>query len=131
MSHQMVYNSLSRYAVFIMNGIIRYDSLNSAVKNRGEKPKWTAQDAFILIYKYVDVLYRIYSLIGYRIASLPINDDTEIDWKALNDSDWDLWSAHQLQRRWKSLKKTVKGHETLPFKGMSAFMPLLVYVPGS
>jgi hypothetical protein len=52
-----------------------------------------------------------------RLASLSINDDTEIDWKLLNDPDWNLWSAHQLQRRFQTLKKSVKGHESMSFHG--------------
>ncbi len=44
-----------------------------------------------------------------RIASLDVRDDSEIDWKLLNDDDWNLWSAHSLQRRWLSLKRSVEG----------------------
>jgi len=77
-----------------------YDALNKTHKNRGDKPRWSLQDAYILVCK---------------LASLNINDDTEIDWKLLNDEDWNLWSAHQLQRRFQTLKKSVKGYETMTF----------------
>lgn len=52
-----------------------------------------------------------------RLASLSINDDTEVDWKMLNDEDWNLWSAHQLQRRFRALKRSIKGHESMSFHG--------------
>ncbi|KZT60778.1 hypothetical protein CALCODRAFT_492038 [Calocera cornea HHB12733] len=76
------------------------DALNKRVKNDGNKPRWSGQDAYILVQK---------------IASLKITHDSEIDWKLIADSDWNLWSAHQLQRRWFRMKKGVKNGETMPF----------------
>ncbi|ELU45902.1 nucleolar protein [Rhizoctonia solani AG-1 IA] len=75
------------------------DALNKRVKNAGERPRWSAQDAYILVHKF---------------ASMPVQDDTEIDWKLLPDPQWNLWSAHQLQRRWFGLKKTLKDSDTMP-----------------
>ncbi|KAF8709365.1 Required for nuclear transport of RNA pol II C-terminus 1, partial [Rhizoctonia solani] len=75
------------------------DALNKRVKNAGERPRWSAQDAYILVHK---------------VASMPVQDDTEIDWKLLPDPQWNLWSAHQLQRRWFGLKKTLKDSDTMP-----------------
>lgn len=49
--------------------------------------------------------------------SLNVRDDTEIDWKLLSDPDWNLWSAHALQRRWLTLKKSVKGYEDMTHQG--------------
>ncbi|RXW25268.1 hypothetical protein EST38_g638 [Candolleomyces aberdarensis] len=74
------------------------DSLSKLVKNDGEKPRWNHTDAYILVHK---------------VDSLNVNDDTEIDWKTLPDHDWNLWSAHTLQRRWLTMKRSVKGHEEM------------------
>ncbi|KAF9481820.1 hypothetical protein BDN70DRAFT_802572 [Pholiota conissans] len=74
------------------------DALSKTVKNEGRKPRWSPQDAFILVHK---------------VDSLNVRDDTEIDWKLIPDQDWNLWSAHTLQRRWLTLKKGVKGYEDM------------------
>ncbi|KAF9006580.1 hypothetical protein BDQ17DRAFT_1239040 [Cyathus striatus] len=74
------------------------DALSKTVKNEGKKPRWGQQDAFILIHK---------------IDSLNVRDDTEIDWKTLPDPDWNLWSAHTLQRRWLTMKRSIKGFEDM------------------
>ncbi|KAF6762096.1 nucleolar protein [Ephemerocybe angulata] len=74
------------------------DSLSKLVKNDGAKPRWSPQDAYILVHK---------------VDSLNVNDDTEIDWKTLPDPDWNLWSAHTLQRRWLTMKRSIKGHEEM------------------
>ncbi|KAF8204710.1 hypothetical protein BJ912DRAFT_840406 [Pholiota molesta] len=79
-----------------INGVT--DALSKTVKNEGRKPRWNAQDAFILVHK---------------VDSLNVRDDTEIDWKLIPDPDWNLWSAHTLQRRWLTLKKGVKGYEDM------------------
>jgi len=52
-----------------------------------------------------------------RVDSLSVRDDTEIDWKLMADPDWNLWSAHTLQRRWLTLKKSVKGYEDMTHQG--------------
>ncbi|KIK04680.1 hypothetical protein K443DRAFT_130674 [Laccaria amethystina LaAM-08-1] len=70
------------------------DALNKTIKNQGQKPRWSQQDAFILVHK---------------VDSLNVRDDTEIDWKTIPDADWNLWSAHTLQRRWMTMKKAIKG----------------------
>ncbi|KAH0839932.1 hypothetical protein J3R83DRAFT_886 [Lanmaoa asiatica] len=74
------------------------DSLSKTVKNEGQKPRWSPQDAYILVHK---------------VDSLKVRDDTEIDWKTLPDSDWNLWSAHSLQRRWLTMKRSIKGYEEM------------------
>ncbi|KAG9080524.1 RNA polymerase I enhancer binding protein [Ceratobasidium sp. 370] len=83
------------------------DALNKRVKNSGERPRWNAQDAYILVHK---------------VASMPVQDDTEIDWKLLPDPQWNLWSAHQLQRRWFGLKKTLKDADTMPHSEIIAIL---------
>ncbi|KAI6047456.1 hypothetical protein EDC04DRAFT_2950948 [Pisolithus marmoratus] len=74
------------------------DSLSKTVKNEGQKPRWSPQDAYILVHK---------------VDSLKVRDDTEIDWKTLPDPDWNLWSAHSLQRRWLTMKRSIKGYEDM------------------
>lgn len=74
------------------------DSLSKTVKNEGQKPRWSPQDAYILVHK---------------VDSLKVRDDTEIDWKMLPDADWNLWSAHSLQRRWLTMKRSIKGYEDM------------------
>ncbi|KAF8631550.1 hypothetical protein AX15_002305 [Amanita polypyramis BW_CC] len=79
------------------------DALSKTVKNEGQKPRWSVQDAYILIHK---------------IDSLDVNDDTEIDWKTLPDPAWNLWSAHTLQRRWLTMKRSVPHFENLSHQGV-------------
>ncbi|KAI0050208.1 hypothetical protein FA95DRAFT_1640530 [Auriscalpium vulgare] len=71
------------------------DSLSKTVKNRGNKPRWNAEDGYILVHK---------------VDSLHVHDDTEIDWKTLPDAHWNFWSAHTLQRRWLTMKRSVRGY---------------------
>ncbi|KAF5364102.1 hypothetical protein D9756_000378 [Leucocoprinus leucothites] len=81
------------------------DALSKTIKNEGEKPRWSQQDAFILVHK---------------VDSLGVRDDTEIDWKTLSDPDWNLWSAHTLQRRWLTMKRSIKGFENMTHAGKFA-----------
>ncbi|TFK43731.1 hypothetical protein BDQ12DRAFT_193251 [Crucibulum laeve] len=74
------------------------DALSKTVKNEGQKPRWSQQDGYILVHK---------------VDSLNVRDDTEIDWKTISDPDWNLWSAHTLQRRWLTMKRSVKGFEDM------------------
>lgn len=53
-----------------------------------------------------------------RVDSLNVRDDTEIDWKTLPDPGWNFWSAHSLQRRWLTLKRSIKGFEDMTHQGM-------------
>lgn len=46
-----------------------------------------------------------------------VADDSEIDWKLLLDGGWNLWSPHILQKRWMNMKKSIVGHEDMPFHG--------------
>ncbi|KAI0340763.1 hypothetical protein BDW22DRAFT_1430434 [Trametopsis cervina] len=74
------------------------DSLSSKLRNDGAKPRWSQLDAYILVHK---------------VDSLNVRDDTEIDWKTLPDEDWNMWSAHALQRRWLTMKRSVKGYRDM------------------
>jgi len=53
-----------------------------------------------------------------RLISLKLEEESEIDWNALSDDDWNLWSAHTLQRHWAKMKKGVEGHKDRTFSGM-------------
>lgn len=46
-----------------------------------------------------------------------MRDDTEIDWKLLPDENWNVWSAHSLQRRWLTMKRSIKGFEEMSHAG--------------
>ncbi|GLB33968.1 putative myb-like DNA-binding domain containing potein [Lyophyllum shimeji] len=74
------------------------DALSKTIKNEGQKPRWSQQDAYILVHK---------------VDSLNVRDDTEIDWKTIPDPQWNLWSAHTLQRRWLTMKRSIKGYEDM------------------
>ncbi|PIL37442.1 transcription factor [Ganoderma sinense ZZ0214-1] len=72
------------------------------LKNTGERPRWSAMDAYILVHK---------------VDSMNVRDDTEIDWKLLPDENWNIWSAHSLQRRWLTMKRSIKGFEEMSHAG--------------
>ncbi|KAF6746064.1 hypothetical protein DFP72DRAFT_823432 [Ephemerocybe angulata] len=78
------------------------DSLSKVVKSDGGRPYWSPQDAYILV---------------QRVEALGVNDDTEIDWKILRDHQWNLWSPHNLQRRWLAMKRSIQGHEEMSHRG--------------
>lgn len=42
----------------------------------------------------------------YRIASLDVDEETDIHWKSLNDPSW-MWSSHSLQQKWRGLKARI------------------------
>lgn len=58
--------------------------------------------------------------ICFRMAALPVNDDSEIDWKDLATGDLKLWSAHWLQKAWKKVERTAPDYENMPYKGNSS-----------
>ena len=48
------FNDLSFREIRVLIGmVIRTDSLSKTVKNEGRKPRWSQQDAYILVHKYV------------------------------------------------------------------------------
>lgn len=59
---------------------------------------------------------------------MDVADDSEIDWNLLPDPDWNLWSAHSLQRRWLTMKRGVTDYENMPFAG-SYVLPMLKGLP--
>jgi hypothetical protein len=40
----------------------------------------------------------------YRIASLDVDDESDIDWNTLVDTTWNMWSGHFLQQKWRRIK---------------------------
>ncbi|KAJ7180287.1 hypothetical protein C8R43DRAFT_870256 [Mycena crocata] len=74
------------------------DSLSKKFKTDGSNSRWSRRDAAMLI---------------HNIDSLNVRDDTEIDWKSIQDSQMNLWSAHSLQRRWLTMKRGIKGFEDM------------------
>ncbi len=97
----------------------RTDSLAPQLKNTGERPRWSAMDAYILVHKYAGsplrTCCRLQSVC--RVDSMNVRDDTEIDWKLLPDENWNIWSAHSLQRRWLTMKRSIKGFEEMSHAG--------------
>ena len=73
----------------------------------------------------VDYRKRIYAHIWCRVDSMNVRDDTEIDWKLLPDENWNIWSAHSLQRRWLTMKRSIKGFEEMSHAGESGFWIIL------
>ena len=63
----------------------------------------------------------------HRVDSLNVRDDTEIDWKLLPDENWNVWSAHALQRRWLTMKRSIKGHEEMSHAGTLILPHFLSY----
>jgi len=55
-----------------------------------------------------------------------VRDDSEIDWKVLPDANWNFWSAHTLQRRWLTMKRSIRGHENMTHEGMDALFLCLL-----
>lgn len=93
------------------------DSLSKTFKNNGTKPRWSSRDAYILVHK---------------VNSLNVRDDSEIDWKTLPDPNWNLWSAHILQRRWLTMKRSVRGYEDMAHAEILDILRLKkVHFPGS
>ncbi|KAI9448110.1 hypothetical protein H4582DRAFT_2139866 [Lactarius indigo] len=91
-------NILNIPSLFLKLRISRTDALSKTFKNNGTKPRWSSRDAYILVHK---------------VDSLNVRDDSEIDWKTLSDPNWNLWSAHTLQRRWLTMKRSVRGYEDM------------------
>lgn len=100
----------------------RTDSLAPQMKNTGERPRWSAMDAYILVHKYATNLHGCMCRCSHvicRVDSMNVRDDTEIDWKLLPDENWNIWSVHSLQRRWLTMKRSIKGYEEMSHGGES------------
>jgi hypothetical protein len=52
----------------------------------------------------------------YRIASLDVDEENDIDWKSLNDPAW-MWSSRSLQKRWRGLKVSIDDTDGMSHRG--------------
>ncbi|KAG8867075.1 RNA polymerase I enhancer binding protein [Serendipita sp. 405] len=75
------------------------DCLGKTLKTEGPR-RWLPIDAYILVHK---------------LATIDISNEKDINWRLLLDDGWDIWSPHDLQRRWATMKKSVVGYEQMPF----------------
>ena len=130
MQNQMVRGAEAASSARAADRLVRRtDSLAPQIKNTGERPRWSPMDAYILVHKYVatamsGMFFRASHVI-YRVDSMNVRDDTEIDWKLLPDENWNIWSAHSLQRRWLTMKRSIKGFEEMSHAGESGFWIIL------
>jgi len=61
-----------------------------------------------------------------RIASLDVNDESDIDWKSLSDPGWNMWSGHYLHQKWRSLKASCNDESIVRHHGEYKAFILLV-----
>jgi hypothetical protein len=54
---------------------------------------------------------------GHRVASIAALDESEIIWSKFPDPGWNRWSSYQLRRKWRTLKRSVPGHEKMSPRG--------------
>jgi len=101
--------------VFLTHPVSRYthatcrsDTLEGKVKTPDRNWQWKQEDNHILIFKCMTHVLDSFSAAHqmHRIASLDLDDKSDIDWKSLNDPTWDIWSVRCLQKKWRSLKVT-------------------------
>jgi hypothetical protein len=59
------------YDMYNFNSSCRTDSLSKTVKNEGQKPRWSAQDAYILVHKYDGSLLSIFICLFILTGSTP------------------------------------------------------------
>jgi hypothetical protein len=60
----------------------------------------------------------------YRIASLDVGKETDVDWKSLGDPSWNMWSGHILQQKWRRLKALCKADSAMCHRGeYTKFIP--------
>ncbi|KAJ7638936.1 hypothetical protein FB45DRAFT_741504 [Roridomyces roridus] len=78
------------------------DTLSRKHKMGGEDREWSSDDTITLLEK---------------LTQKDVMHDTEIDWKTLPDTKWNLWSPHMIQRHWLYLKKRTPGHENMTYPG--------------
>ena len=54
---------------------------------------------------------------AHRIHSLDAQDESDIDWKSLNDPMWNIWGGHFLQQKWRHLKASCESDGTSCHRG--------------
>lgn len=52
-----------------------------------------------------------------RIASLDVDNESDIDWKNLSNSTWNMWSGHFLQQKWRQLKASCNANGVMCHRG--------------
>lgn len=81
----------------------RTDDLCKRMKANGNSPRWGTIETYNLI---------------HLVGAMSVKDDSEIVWRdVVSSPPWDLWSGHDIGRCWLRIKRSVEGHETLPFSG--------------
>ncbi|CDZ98477.1 RNA polymerase I termination factor, Myb superfamily [Phaffia rhodozyma] len=90
------------------------DGLHKKLKCNGTKPKWSKNDAYILIQK---------------VVSLSVQHETEIEWRLLPDEDWHLWSGHILKKRYLKLKGDIEGSADMPYHELIGHLAQKFSVP--
>jgi len=64
-------------------------------------PRWGAMESYRLI---------------QILAKLPYQDASEINWREVTaKADWIVWSEHEVQRKWVTMKRTIEGSDALPY----------------
>ncbi|KAH9988303.1 hypothetical protein BJV77DRAFT_1022435 [Russula vinacea] len=74
------------------------DSLRGKIENEGKTRCWKEEDSYILVCK---------------IASLDVDEETDIDWRSLRDPSWNMWSARFLRQKWRKLKASYTADEVI------------------
>ncbi|GJJ07103.1 hypothetical protein Clacol_001303 [Clathrus columnatus] len=79
------------------------DDLRARTMGADGKRRWSQSDNYTLI---------------HQMAVLSVNDDSEIVWKDLRDSNENLkfYSHHNLQKQWKRLEASVPNYENMAYK---------------
>ena len=87
--------------------VSRCDSLSPTAQSTS-RIRWREADSKVLIHKYVPV--RLYSNCAdhiFRVASLNLDVEEDIQWGELIDAGWNKWTAQKLEERWAALKSKV------------------------
>ncbi|KAI9141204.1 hypothetical protein BKA69DRAFT_1075506 [Paraphysoderma sedebokerense] len=79
-----------------------YDCLNVKEKVQDKRRKWNALDERYLL---------------KRLYDSGVEEESAIHWNTLLDSDWNLWSADKLRRKWAKMKHRVPNVASKSFEG--------------
>jgi len=67
-------------------------------RDEHSKLEWCTLDTFIFMHK---------------VTSISALDESEIIWSKFPDPGWNRWSSYQLRRKWRTIKRSVPGHEKM------------------
>ncbi|KAF8260200.1 hypothetical protein EI94DRAFT_1706477 [Lactarius quietus] len=79
------------------------EMLEGKARNKDQRRCWTKDDSYVLICK---------------IASLDLDNDSDIDWKSLSDPSWNMWTGHHLQQKWRWLKASYNADRVTCHRGL-------------